>query len=79
MRTDLMLHAAISAVLAIILSYYLSWIGAVFIVLSLGVAKELFDFHVRRKCVSADDLKADAVGVMIGTVIFALLGLVMGL
>jgi len=68
---DKWLHLAISAALTILLSFLLSWIAACILVFGLGLVKELADRYLFNGQFSIDDLYADAVGIMIGTIVFA--------
>jgi len=76
---DKWLHLAISAALTILLSFLLSWIAACFIVFGLGLVKELADRYLFHGQFSIDDLYADAGGILLGTVLFAVLGKLIGL
>jgi len=79
LSTDKLLHFSISAALTILLSFLLSWIAACFIVFGLGLVKELADRYLFHGQFSIDDLYADAGGILIGTVLFALVGKLIGL
>ena len=76
---DKWLHLAISAALTILLSFLLSWIAACILVFGLGLAKELADRYLFHGQFSIDDLYADAGGILIGTVLFAVLGKLIGI
>jgi hypothetical protein len=71
---DKWLHLIISASFTILLSFLLSWIAACFIAFGLGLAKELADRYIFKGQFSIDDLYADAGGILLGTVLFAVLG-----
>jgi len=77
--TDKWLHLAISAALTILLSFLLSWIAACFIVFGLGLVKELADRYLFHGQFSIDDLYADGAGILLGTVLFALVGKLIGI
>jgi hypothetical protein len=76
---DKLLHLAISAALTIMLSFLLSWIAACFIVFGIVLAKELADRYLFNGQFSIDDLYADGAGILIGTVLFAVLGKLIGI
>jgi hypothetical protein len=77
--TDKLLHFSISAALTVLLSFLLSWIAACFIVFGLGLIKELADRYLFHGQFSIDDLKADVAGILAGTLVFVLLGKLIGL
>jgi hypothetical protein len=76
---DKLLHFSISAALTILLSFLLSWIAACFIVFGVGLIKELADRYLFHGQFSVDDLQADAAGILAGTLIFVLLGKLIGI
>ena len=76
---DKWLHFAISAALAILLSFLLSWIASCFIVFGGGLLKELADRYLFHGQFNIDDLYADAGGILLGTVLFAVLGKLIGM
>jgi hypothetical protein len=76
---DKLLHFSISAALTILLSFLLSWIAACILVFGLGLLKELADKYLFGGHFSVDDLYADAGGILLGTVIFAVLGKLIGI
>jgi len=76
---DKLLHFAISAALTILLSFLLSWIVACFIVFGLGLVKELADRYLFKGQFSVDDLYADGAGILLGTIVFVIVGKLIGL
>ncbi len=75
---DKWLHFSISAALTILLSFLLSWIAACMLVFGLGLVKELADRYLFHGQFSIDDLKANAAGILAGTLIFVLVGKLIG-
>jgi hypothetical protein len=73
MERDKYLHIIVSAVLTVLFSFTLSWVGALFIVGLIGLAKELWDLY-RTGNFSTADLLADGFGIFIGTLVYLLVG-----
>jgi len=75
---DKWLHFVISALLTIGFSFWLSWIAAVIITFAIGLLKELYD-KITKGNFSIEDIYADLGGIMAGTLIFAVIGTLIGL
>jgi len=76
---DKWLHFSISAALTILLSFLLSWIAACILVFGLGLVKELADRYLFKGQFSIDDLYADGAGILLGTIVFVIVGKLIGI
>ena len=70
---DKLLHFSISALLTIGISFWLGWIPAVGITMIIGIGKELYDGWFGTGF-SIEDLLADGIGIVAGSVIYAVIG-----
>ncbi len=69
---DKYLHTTISALLVIVLAKTMPIFMAVGLAFLVGIGKELYDKFVNRTRIDVWDLTADAVGLVIGGVIWTL-------
>lgn len=72
MGVDGWLHVFVSALLMAALGWVRPLIGAVIIVLSLGMGKEIYDYFTGKGMPEGKDLVCDGIGVLLGLIVILL-------